>query len=741
MSAIRFTPAFALITAALALTAPLQAQCYINYGLADSAKPNKLFLYFPTASDSTFPEINDDFGNPVGATPALPFNASDLDSSLGTTAQFRDAIYDIVKSDYCEFNVQVLQTTTNPDSAATPAARRIVVAVGSDSNPDLYGIASSVDIGDNDVTEHARVWANTYGDIAAPGGELSGANATRQRWANGIGGTASHEAGHTYGLTHGDDVTPRSGEDSDTRHILRAGVSVGTRVGGRRHFSDTGFGILAANVGLAVQTVHNWDFTNPNSVDARELRMEILSTQALLTLGWSYNGPRTPWINPVISNLSGTVTFKGTTYNRFQVRWSSGQAWSNTEVAPFEPSGIVGPAKNFHIGATFVGVDFDTPDPVIVRDVTLHDASGTALPLHPRMVAYDAGALDSIDGTFDVRVFNMDPTRPLLIRDVRVFELPRVLSINSMLAGKPMFTWDDLPVVPYRSKELPNVAIRDEQVLAVASLKQGHTIFIDHDRQRPNNPVIGAADAPNPAREVNEIAHGIATGLFPSTIVYITMTVVDPDAEHWDPAQARMVRGPVESKLFYQLRGVRPDLNHNGDDDLVEIYQGAPDTNGNGVIDTVEGGPAPSGPKKVRFYPFIGWTRFDNSVPLEDGPVIGLRASSLGSVFALEGEAGFTVTEDVSGNEGTMIQAGLNLRRFFGGPGATVRPFLLAGAGGLLFRGFTRDDDAVALHLGGGIEKTLGTSTLRLDVRDILSRDIYSSGTTNNWQVTLALGF
>ncbi|HEY0156195.1 MAG TPA: hypothetical protein VGF28_02790 [Thermoanaerobaculia bacterium] len=740
---IRRSLTLALFVAATLSAGPLEAQCYINYGLADNAKPNKLFLYFPTASDSTFPDLVDDFGNPVGATPALPFNASDLDSSLGTTAQFRNAVFDIVKSDYCEFNVQVTQTTTNPDSAPTPAARRVVVAIGSDSHSSLYGIASAVDTGDADVTDHARVWADSYGDVAT-GGELSGSNATLQRWANGIGGTASHEGGHTYGLAHSNDITPRPGEDADTRHIMRAGVTVGTRVGGRRHFSDTGFGLLAANVGLAVQTVHNWDFTNPNSVDARELRMEILSTQASLTLGWAYNGLRSPWLNPVISTLAGTVTFKGTTYNRFQVRWSSGQAWSNTEAAPFEPSGTVGPAKNFHIGATFVGVDFNTPDPVIVRNVTLHDASGTALPLHPRMVAYDAGALDAFDGSFDVRFFNMgDPTRPLLIRDVRVFELPRVLSIDSMLAGKPMFTWENLPVVPWRSKELPNATVRDEQVLTVATLKQGHTIFIDHDRQRPNNyRATGAADV-HTGPEVNDVARGIATGLFPSTIVYITLTVVDPDAEHWDPVQARMVRGPVESKLFYQLRGVRPDLNRNGQDDLVEIYQGAPDSNGNGVIDTVEGSPtpAPGGPAKVRFSPFVGWTRFDDSVPLEDGPVAGIRASSLGTALALEGELGFTVTEDATGNEGTMVQLGVNARRLFGAPTATLRPFLLAGAGGLLFRGFSSDDEAMALHLGGGLERRLGSTTIRLDLRDIVAREIYSSGTTHNWQFTVGLGF
>jgi hypothetical protein len=37
----------------------------------------------------------------------------------------------------------------------------------------------------------------------------------------------------------------------------------------RRHFSDVTFSILAANVGLTLETIHNWDLTSPHSARCR----------------------------------------------------------------------------------------------------------------------------------------------------------------------------------------------------------------------------------------------------------------------------------------------------------------------------------------------------------------------------------------------------------------------------------------------------------------------------------------
>jgi hypothetical protein len=56
--------------------------------------------------------------------------------------------------------------------------------------------------------------------------------------------------------------------------------------------------------------------------------------------------------------------------------------------------------------------------------------------------------------------------------------------------------------------------------------------------------------------------------------MYITATIVDRRGQRWDSKQNRFVNGPVESRLFYQIAGRHPDLNHNGVDDLIDIRSG-----------------------------------------------------------------------------------------------------------------------------------------------------------------------
>lgn len=535
------------LAANFAFAAP---SCPLSYGGTDEAKPNKLFLYFPTSNDTTF-NFTSTSGNVVNS--AQTFDVTNLDSTIGTTAQLRDRTFDVVSDDYCEFNVKVRSTTTNPATLPSPPARRTTVAVGSDSNTSLFGLAREVDLNDSLDVDFARVWGGTYvGSCAGSGGALNGANSTLDRWAFAVGGTAAHEAGHTYGLQHGDDAASRPTEDSFRNHVMPAGggLTCTDRAGQRRHFSDSTFGILAANVGLSVQTVHNWDFTNPNNVEAHRLRMTILSTAPTLTVSWSFSGSSSPWINPTVSGPSGTVAFKGTTYNRYFVDWTTGNTgWTSGATA------VVPAGARFHIGALFTGVDFDLPDPVIIRDVTLQDSGGSALTLHPRMVGYDNGAYDAGDGTFKLRFFNVDRLRPLIIKDIVVHELPRVLSINSMIEGAGLFSWDNLPVVPWRTSHFPDTVIDDTNAFPIAKIGQDHHVVVRHGGDGGGG---GVRDSANPAIDENpDIQGSVSIDLFPATTVFVTATVVDPTATFWDPSRKRFVIGPLESKLFYQFVGRR----------------------------------------------------------------------------------------------------------------------------------------------------------------------------------------
>jgi hypothetical protein len=615
-----------VLCVAIALATPLvnkawaAASCPVELGAIDDAKPNKLYLYFPTSDDSAFPATSCTLGTSAcfpGSNPVRPLKAFDvtsLSSYTGTVGDLRDAVRDVAIDDYCEFNVKVIETTSVPP---TTFPRRATVGIGADAVSQgggvLFGEAQEVDIGDAIGIDFARVWAGSYqSEAGGPGGALNGANSTLQRWAFSIGGTASHEAGHTYGLQHNDDFLQtvggtscndgidetKPGEDALTRHLMAAGCHFTDeqRAGFRRHFSDATFSILAANVGLSVETIHNWDFTNPNSANAAKLRFDLLSTAASLTLSWSYGGNLSPWTTPAVTGPIGTTNFHGTVYNRFQVTWSNGQAWANG------PSGVVPGGARFHVGAAFSGVDFTQPDPVIVAKVALLDGSDQPLTLQPRMAGYDTGAFDTTTGDFRLSLFNVDdPGRPLQIKNLVVSQLPRVASIDAMIRGGQLISWQGIPIRPWtisrtglcgeQDKECSATLTDAPRSLPISSLGQGRHIVQHFDGK-----CLEQAPPPKPPRDasgfpdVNNCPNaGFNLDLFPSTMVYVTATVVDPAAKHWDPATKAFVVGPVESNLFYQFAGQHPDLNRNGVDDYIDIATGvSKDANKNGVPDEVE---------------------------------------------------------------------------------------------------------------------------------------------------------
>jgi hypothetical protein len=609
---------FCLMTAGAAIG---QASCPIESAAIEEAKPNKIYLYFPTVSDNAFPPTGCTPGtagcflSPLSSGHVKPLEAFDislLSSYTGTVDALRDQIRDVVIDDYCEINAKVMETTTAPPSTFP---RRVVVGIGTDtaSTPlgSLWGEAQEVDTADAIIFDAARVWAGTYQSTAGgPGGALNGANSTLQRWAFSIGGTAAHEAGHTFGLAHSDDFCDdvmnllctfgdktKPGEDPVFTHLMPAGshISNEQRADFRRHFSDATFAILASNIGLSVETIHNWDFTNPNSGPASQLQVELLSQAATLTLSWSYNGNMSPWVSPSITS-SGTATFKGMNYNRFLVTWSAGQAWANGT------PGVVPGGANFHVGVTFSEADFSLPDAVIVSKVTLLDGGGTPLELQPRMVAYDTGTLDAADGAYAINFFTADdPSRPLLLGNLSVSELPRVASIDSMVKGLDLKTWQGLPIKPWKSElklceknrnittDGCFVPLREARSVVVATLRQGRHIVEKYDGKCPPGLRNIAADA-SKGPDGNDCPNaGINVDLFPATTIYITATVVDPNAKHWDPASKSFVVGPVESRLFYQIAGRHPDLNRNGIDDFIDIATGtSKDTNGDGVPDEVQ---------------------------------------------------------------------------------------------------------------------------------------------------------
>lgn len=550
---------FAAILLFIAGAAQAAPTCYRYGGAWENNIPNKLYLYFPTADDPTFPAYA------PSVSPAREFDVADLDAGIGTTAQLRDRVFDTVVDAYCEMNVQVRQSTTNPDALAAPPARRNIVAVGSDDGP-AFGRAEFVDLNNAHNIDHARVWAGSYPlGCGGSSGALTGANSTLARWGNAIGGTAAHEAGHNYGLQHGDDSFIQAGEDNRFNHIMPSATLAGDtppvptcdfRAGVKRHFSDATFSILAHNVGLVSQSVGNWDFVNPNPATAVRMEMELLSTAGTLTLTNWWNGLWSPWQNPTVSGPSGTVSVAGTTYNRFILNWSTGKAWEGRNIpGTAQTPGMVPQGVNFHIGAEFNGTHFYDPDAVIVRDITLFDAGNNPLPLSPRMAGFDDGTLDLASGDFVFQVFNFGA--PLLLQDVRIFELPRQVSLDSMRLDEngnlmPLRTWDGLEVRPWNVTEVGEFRVVENQPvrLPVRNLReQGHHVFIRHERSSPGDAEVGGEEE-NP-----DIPGSISVDLFPATTVYVTAKVIDTSITYFDPVTQQQ-RNP-EALLFHQVMGSR----------------------------------------------------------------------------------------------------------------------------------------------------------------------------------------
>jgi hypothetical protein len=71
---------------------------------------------------------------------------------------------------------------------------------------------------------------------------------------------------------------------------------------------------------------------------------------------------------------------------------------------------------------------------------------------------------------------------------------------------------------------------------------------------RASSPGSDRLQAPD---DEGPICAGTIRDPFPLTTIYITATVIDPKAKHFDPKRRKYVVGPVTSKLYYQFAGRR----------------------------------------------------------------------------------------------------------------------------------------------------------------------------------------
>jgi hypothetical protein len=583
-----------ILTGVACLVEIVVAQCPVDWSL--TASKSKMYLFYPTAADATFPEY---YTAEVETAPLDPFNVSDLAAGIGTTGQLRDRITNIVKEDYCEFDVEIVPTTTVP---APTEARWQVVGVATDDEQDggsdLFGVAQDVDLNNADPQDYSRVFARSFRNAYGGAGDaLNGGNSTLERWATAIGHTTSHEAAHNYGLSHTDSAA-RPGEDEQNWHIMATGGTGLTgeqRASRNRHFGDREYELLGHNIGLRIKTLYNWDFINPNAESASQLVLTLLSPATTLTRNWFWSGGSSPWTNPTVA-AAGTQSFQGTTYNKFTLTFSAPKTWDGGA------AGVVPGGTEFHVGATFAESAM-----VLVYETRLKNAGGTNLNLHPRLVGFNAGVADTATGDFNIRAFNPDPAHQLIIEDLRVAHLPRLASIGSMVGGAHLQDVRGNPITASEPSryftQQKSFEVRENVDFRLATLNDPRSVdhFYDNANckkgfkpggQTPGGTPTGPGDSKT--GEIEYCPRGWALSLFPATYVYLTATVVEPNAKFWDKIQAKYVNGPLRTKVFYQFSGIVPDLNNNGVDDLIDVRTSVSfDANKNGIVDEVEGKKTP----------------------------------------------------------------------------------------------------------------------------------------------------
>ena len=565
----------------------------------DDDKTNEILLIFPPSYAPGPVQAWD--GNTY--TKVVPFAVADLVlETAATEDEMIASIANAMRDDYCEFDVKVSSMETIYSTSLQMPHRQIVaITSGEDPEEDpgmmdptyeLYGLSGCAeppsvtcpDVASKDE-RFARVWAAGCEWHCNESGltGLSGPNSTVERWTNCIAGTASHEAGHIFGLYHEDAFYPKAGEDYYD-DLMASGAPPGCTMAGcpllcekrastNRRFNDKSYEVLATYVGLCEQTLSNWDFINPNSEEAHSLEVEVLSLAKPVRSDY-YNGSLSPWTDPQVLDpdpLDPKRTVGGVEYDIYRVRWSTPKGWDNGM------DGKVPGDTPFH-----VGIAFSSTTPFLVGKARLFNTtmSPPKLPLAPRMLGYDKGPAPADASSFMVTFTNTDPdSESLCIEGLTVRFLPRLAAIDSMV-----IELEDTPLT--RDGSLitihgPALSFPDDPMIPKC-LSFGESIsFPIRSMSDPRFLDVPATegfpgDAGEGSPQVTYTPRGRVVGLFPSTYVYVTATIVDAETE-------------LESNLFFQFAGSRPDCNRNDVDDFLDIASDASlDMDEDGVLDECE---------------------------------------------------------------------------------------------------------------------------------------------------------
>ena len=191
---------------------------------APTGGPEQIFVDFDGGTYSPLADLGEGAAeatlSPLAAfLPRWYLAAEDEDAVIDAIlARLQMHLRDALREDVAgmgDFEVELLNSRDHDDPGRESGVARIVIG-GSEAEigiPDIYGQASSVDIGNYRRDDIAYVLLDAYSDPAASPASLNqfGVDSTRSKVdlvAIGVGFTAAHEAGHFFGLHHTDNGNP-----------------------------------------------------------------------------------------------------------------------------------------------------------------------------------------------------------------------------------------------------------------------------------------------------------------------------------------------------------------------------------------------------------------------------------------------------------------------------------------------------------------------------------------------------
>ena len=95
-------------------------------GALAKPKSSAMYLVYLSSDDATFPEYN---AGPDPTSPLSDFDITELDATIGTEAQLRTAVQELVEDGYCEFDVEV-KTFTGASLPSPTETRWQIVGLG-----------------------------------------------------------------------------------------------------------------------------------------------------------------------------------------------------------------------------------------------------------------------------------------------------------------------------------------------------------------------------------------------------------------------------------------------------------------------------------------------------------------------------------------------------------------------------------------------------------------------------------